>query len=130
MFNNIFVKNLPSNVTDDDIKQLFGVYGNISSLHRGTSEKDPSQAYYFVCFGAEDKNDVEYGPRCAAKAVEELNNKLHEGQNLYVTAALKKSDRQKELAHETLKYKSSKKRCNLYVKGFNTETEQDLRQIF
>lgn len=121
------MKNLPSNVTDDDIKQLFGVYGNISSLHRGTSEKDPSQAYYFVCFTAEDKNDVECGPRCAAKAVDELNGKLHEGQNLYVTAALKKSDRQKELAHETLKYKSSKKRCNLYVKGFDTGTEQDLR---
>jgi polyadenylate-binding protein len=130
VFNNIFVKNLPANVTDDDIKQLFGVYGNILSLHRGTSEKDPSQAFYFVCFTAEDKNDIEYGPRCAAKAVEELNGKLHEGQNLYVTAALKKSDRQKELAHETLKYKSSKKRCNLYVKGFNIESaeiERDLR---
>ena len=124
------MKNLPANVTDDDIKQLFGVYGNILSLHRGTSEKDPSQAFYFVCFTAEDKNDIEYGPRCAAKAVEELNGKLHEGQNLYVTAALKKSDRQKELAHETLKYKSSKKRCNLYVKGFNIESaeiERDLR---
>jgi polyadenylate-binding protein len=90
VFNNIFVKNLPTNVTDDDIKQLFGVYGNISSLHRGSSLKDPTQAFYFVCFTAEDKNDIEYGPRCAAKAVDELNGKLHEGQNLYVTAALKK----------------------------------------
>jgi RNA recognition motif-containing protein len=34
------------------------------------------------------------------------------------------------LEHETLKYKTSKKRCNLYVKGFENETEQDLRQIF
>ncbi len=66
VFNNIFVKNLPANVTDDDIKQLFGVYGNVLSLHRGASVKDPNQPYYFVCFASEDKNDIEYGPRCAA----------------------------------------------------------------
>lgn len=43
---------------------------------------------------------------------------------------MKKDDRQKELEHETLKYKSSKKRCNLYVKGFSNESEQDLRNVF
>ena len=32
-FNNIFIKNLPQDVTEDDIKELFGVYGNITSLH-------------------------------------------------------------------------------------------------
>jgi RNA recognition motif-containing protein len=50
--------------------------------------------------------------------------------NLYVHPALKKEERLKELEHETLKYKSSKKRCNLYVKGFSNETEQDLRNVF
>ena len=34
------------------------------------------------------------------------------------------------LDHGTLKYKTSKKRCNLYLKGFDNETEQDLRNVF
>ena len=53
------------------------------------------------------------------------------GKILYVNEALKKSDREKELAHETLRYKNSKKRCNLYVKNFLAETtEEDLKNLF
>ena len=64
-FNNVFVKNLPSDVTDFEIKSIFSPYGNISSLNRGSSTKDPSQKFYFVCFTSQDKNDIEYGFRCA-----------------------------------------------------------------
>jgi polyadenylate-binding protein len=64
-FNNIFVKNLPTDVTDDEIRTLFGPYGNISSLHKGQSSKDPAQKFYFVCFTSPNKDDIEYGPRCA-----------------------------------------------------------------
>jgi RNA recognition motif-containing protein len=60
-----------------------------------------------------------------------MNNKVISGKILYVNEALKKSDREKELAHETLKYKNSKKRCNLFVKNFLTETtEEDLTNLF
>jgi polyadenylate-binding protein len=60
-----------------------------------------------------------------------MNNKEIDGKNLYVTAALKKSEREKELQHETLKYKNSKKRCNLYVKNFlESTTEENLRDLF
>jgi len=41
-FNNIFVKNLPADVTDEEIRKLFGVYGNISSLYKGQSTRDPN----------------------------------------------------------------------------------------
>lgn len=76
-------------------------------------------------------SDREYGPKCAAKAIEEMNGKVFGEKTLFVGPALKKSEREKELAHETYKYRSSKKRCNLYVKNFAPETtEADLRDIF
>lgn len=60
-----------------------------------------------------------------------MDNKEIAGKNLYVKPALKKHEREKELAHETLKYKNSKKRCNLYVKNFLPETtEEDLKNLF
>jgi RNA recognition motif-containing protein len=54
-----------------------------------------------------------------------------EGKTLYVRPALKKSERLKELQHETYKYRASIKRCNLYVKNFDNETtEEDLKALF
>ena len=100
-----------------------------------TNEKG---SYAFVCFNAEDKNDREYGPMCAERCVAELHNAeevngipLKDNKRLYVKEALKKSDREAERLRDTIKYKNSKKRCNLYVKGFpENVTEEDLRQIF
>lgn len=44
---------------------------------------------------------------------------------------MKKDDRSKEKIKETLRYKQSKKRCNLYVKNFPPSwTEEDLRKVF
>jgi RNA recognition motif-containing protein len=50
---------------------------------------------------------------------------------LYVRAAMKKSDRETEKIKETLRYKTSKKRCNLYVKNFPIAWEEDeLKGLF
>jgi len=50
---------------------------------------------------------------------------------LYVRHALKKSDREVEKMRETLRYKSSKKRCNLYVKNFPPNwTDVELLKLF
>ena len=65
--------------------------------------------YAFICFSSKDISDREYGPKCAAKAVAAYQNGE---KGLYVKPALKKQEREKELQHETLKYKNSKKRCN------------------
>jgi len=44
---------------------------------------------------------------------------------------MKRADREVEKKKETLKYKTSKKRCNLYVKNFPlTWTELELRNLF
>jgi len=94
--------------------------------------------YAFICFNSEDRMDREYGPRCAQEAVAKLNGEsmingesLPDNKKLYVKEALKRTDREAERLRETIKYKSSKKRCNLYVKGFpDTMAENDLRELF
>jgi len=79
-----------------------------------------------------DPNDHEYGPKHAYYAMSELNGKdMEEGRKLYVSAALSSSKRSEQKLRETIKYKNSKKRCNLYVKNFDPHTsEEGLTEIF
>ena len=135
IYNNIYAKNFPPNYTEEDVRNLFSQFGRIESMKFMVNEKGP---YAFICFNSEDKQDREYGPRCAQEAVNKLNGEssingvqLPDNKKLYVKEALKRTDREAERLRETIKYKSSKKRCNLYVKGFpDTMTEDELRQLF
>lgn len=121
--------------SEQQVRDLFSQFGRIESLHYQCNEKGP---YAFICYNSEDKMDREYGPKCAAEAVAKLNGEsqingvpIPDNKKLYVKEALKKTDREAERLRETIKYKSSKKRCNLYVKGFpDTMQEEDLRKLF
>lgn len=66
------------------------------------------------------------------KAVEELNGKqIDDKHTLYVREALKKSEREQEKKREMIRYKNSKKRCNLYVKNLSPEVKkEDLEKLF
>lgn len=67
----------------------------------------------------------EYGPECAEKAIQELNDRdMGNGLKLVVKHALKKSDREAEKLRETIRYKASKRRCNLYVKNFPNQWKE------
>ena len=134
VYNNIYAKNFPVGFTEAQAQELFGKYGRVESLKFESNEKG---SYAFVCYNSEDKSDREYGPKCAEEAVSALHNADEvlgiplEDKKLYVKEALKKSDRAAERIRETIKYKNSKKRCNLYVKGFNENiTEEELKSIF
>ena len=135
IYNNIYAKNFPDGYTEQQVHDLFSQFGRIESLKYMVNDKGP---YAFICFNSEDKMDREYGPRCASEAVAKLNGEstvngvtLPENKKLYVKEALKKTDREAERLRETIKYKSSKKRCNLYVKGFpENMPEDDLRKLF
>lgn len=127
-FNNIYVKNFPETWTDEDLKKTFGEYGKILSLFVSKNEKG---AFAFICYGDATNPDTEYGSKCAVKAIENLNEKVIDGQTLYVKEALKKADRQMEKTKEMLRYKNSKKRCNLYVKNFPAgTTKEQLEELF
>jgi RNA recognition motif-containing protein len=62
-----------------------------------------------------------------------MNGKLLPGAEkpLYVSPGMKKEERKKAIQHEANKFKTSKKRCNLFVKNFpDNTTEDDLKRIF
>jgi RNA recognition motif-containing protein len=88
---------------------------------------------YFLCFGNSNTEDREYGPRCAEKAFEEMHGKLlpDAEKPLYVSPLMKRADRIKAIEHDSTKFKTSRKRCNLFVKNFPDDTTEDnLRQLF
>jgi len=56
---------------------------------------------------------------------------MGDGKKLYVQPALNLCKRQEQKLRETIKYKNSKKRCNLYVKNFDPKsTEENMTEIF
>jgi len=127
VFNTIFVKDVPSEFdSKEGVEKLFGVYGTIACVFPKISEikkevgEPDKRNVYFVCYHNGDQADLEYGPRCAAKAVEEMNKKMFPGcdKPIYVAQGMNKKQRESKLKHETIQYKMSKKRCNLYVKNF------------
>lgn len=129
LINNVYVKNIPLEMTDDEVKALFEVYGNIKSL---VLQKNEIGQFGFVCYDDPESTNKEYGPECAQKAIDELNSKeMGNNLKLYVRHAMKKSDRETEKKRDTLRYKASKKRCNLYVKNFPSNwTDNELKQMF
>ena len=137
MFNNLYVKNYPETFSDEELKALFAPFGNVASLiQMNCKDKEGrvqiKERFAFVCYMSEDKNDHQYGPEKALEAIDALNGRdMGDGKLLYVKPALAASQRKTELIRETIKYKNSKKRCNLYVKNFDPKfNDKDLQQIF
>jgi polyadenylate-binding protein len=122
LINNVYVKNIPLEWTDDQVKDLFKEFGTIKSL---VLRKNDIGQFGFVCFDDPKQRDFRYGPRCAQAAIDKLNDKQINDQKLYVRYAMKRADREVEKRKETLKYKTSKKRCNLYVKNFPQAWTED-----
>lgn len=71
IYNNIYAKNFPLHWEEKEVKELFGQYGRIESLK---FDKNDKGSYAFICFNSEDKDQRDYGPQCAMKAVESLHN--------------------------------------------------------
>ena len=128
VFNNVYVKNFPKEWTEENLKAMFAPYGRISSVFL---VKNEAGAFGFVCYDKDqDNNASPY--QCAQRAVAELNGKQLDGTHtLYAKAALSKTEREAEKQKEMLRYKNSKKRCNLYVKNFHPNTtKEQLEELF
>jgi len=143
LVNNVYVKNLPDTMSDDEVRNMFKPYGHIESMVLSQNPNVKGVKFGFVCYsdpkkvaGTENTTkepvDKSYGPACAQKAIDALHGrKMDDNLQLYVRAAMKKEDRQNEKVRETLRYKQSKKRCNLYVKNFPSEwDEEKLKELF
>lgn len=125
-YTNVFVKNLPLDYTEDQLKELFSSYGAITSLYLEKDQDGKSKGFGFVNF--ENHQD-------AAKAVEELNNKVINDQPIYVGRAQKKRERLEELKkqYETTRLErlSKYQGVNLFVKNLDDSIDNDkLEQEF
>ncbi|KAG1363951.1 polyadenylate-binding protein 2 [Cocos nucifera] len=125
-FNNVFVKNLSESTTEDNLLEIFGEYGNITSAVVMREGDGKSKCFGFVNF--ED-------PEHAAKAVKELNGKKFDGKEWYVGKAQKKSEREMELKgrfEQRMQEAADKNQgANLYLKNLDDSIGDDkLRELF
>ena len=125
-FTNIYVKNIEAEVTDDEFRELFENYGEITSASVARDDQDKSRGFGFVNF-------VNHAH--AAKAVDALHDKDFKGQKLYVGRAQKKHEREEELRkqHEQARQEKQSKYVgvNLYIKNLHDDIDdEELREIF
>ncbi|XP_010906556.1 polyadenylate-binding protein 2-like [Elaeis guineensis] len=125
-FNNIFVKNLSESTTEDNLQEIFGQYGNITSVVVMRTGDGRSKCFGFVNF--ED-------PDHAAKAVQELNGNKFDDREWYVGKAQKKSEREMELKRrfeQIMKEAAGQfQGANLYLKNLDDNIGDDkLRELF
>ncbi|KAI1363385.1 hypothetical protein F5Y08DRAFT_241247 [Xylaria arbuscula] len=125
-FTNVYVKNISTDASDDDFRELFERYGDVTSSSLARDNEGKSRGFGFVNFTTHES---------AAKAVDELHGKDFQGQDLYVGRAQKKHEREEELrkSYEAARQEKANKYqgVNLYIKNLDDEVDDDkLRQMF
>jgi len=119
-FTNIFVKNLDEAVTEAELREQFGAFGEITSLALMSGEDGKSKGFSFINFGE---------MAAASKAVDEKNGFTFKGKDMYVGRAQKKSERMAELKDKFDKIKQERiqkyQGVNLYVKNLDETLPDD-----
>jgi len=123
---NVYVKPLEKTVDEAQLLALFTPFGKVTSAFVMKDEAGESKGFGFVNF----ENHEE-----ATKAIEALNEKDHNGKQLFVGRAQKKSERDKDLKEMFLKIQreraSKYQGVNLYVKNLDEQVDDEkLRQAF
>jgi len=123
--NNIYVKNFNPLWDEEVLRTLFRNYGDIMSLvvMKKTNKDGEVKPFAFVCYDHE--NDRTYGPKCAENAVADLHDKEFDGFKIYVQPAVPLEQRQAQVQREQQRFKNSKKKCNLFVKGFPQQYQKE-----
>ncbi|KFY35069.1 hypothetical protein V494_06238 [Pseudogymnoascus sp. VKM F-4513 (FW-928)] len=125
-FTNIYVKNIPADATDDQFRELFEKFGDVTSASLARDEAGKNRGFGFVNFINHEH---------ASAAVDELNGKDFMGQDLYVGRAQKKHEREEELrkSYEAARIEKASKYqgVNLYVKNLEDDVDDEkLRELF
>lgn len=125
-FTNVYVKNINPEATDDEFRDLFEKYGDVTSSSLARDQEGKSRGFGFVNFTTHES---------ASKAVDELNGKDFKGQDLYVGRAQKKHEREEELrkSYEAARLEKANKYqgVNLYIKNLDDDIDDDkLRTMF
>lgn len=125
-FTNIYVKNIPTEATDEEFRELFEKFGDVTSASLARDDQGKSRGFGFVNFINHEH---------ASAAVDELNGKDFKGQDLYVGRAQKKHEREEELrkTYEAARIEKASKYqgVNLYVKNLEDDVDDEkLRELF
>ncbi|XP_022763416.1 polyadenylate-binding protein 2-like isoform X2 [Durio zibethinus] len=125
-FNNVYVKNLSESTSEEDLKNIFGEFGPITSAVVMREPDGKSKCFGFINF--ENADD-------AAIAVESLDGKKFYDKEWYVGKAQKKSEREVELKlrfEQTMKEAADKFHgANLYVKNLDDSiSDEKLKELF
>lgn len=122
-YTNLYVKNVPLEVTTDEFKEMFDKFGVVTSAVITEDSEGKSKGFGFVNY---EKHED------AHKALTELHEKDYKGQQLFVTRAQRKGEREEELkrSHEKQKYETTLKYqgVNLYVKNLDDDVTEDKLQ--
>lgn len=119
-FTNLYIKNLDTEVTQEEFEELFKKYGNVTSAVVSVDEEGKSKGFGFVNYETHDE---------AQKAVDELNDFELNGKKLFVARAQKKAEREEELrrSYEAAKMEKMSKYqgVNLYIKNLDDDMDDD-----
>ncbi|XP_060176595.1 polyadenylate-binding protein 7-like isoform X2 [Lycium barbarum] len=85
---NVYVKNIDDDVSDNELRELFGQCGTITSVKIMQDEKGVSKGFGFVCFSTAEE---------AYKAVSAFHGLMLHRKPLYVAIAQRKEERQAQL---------------------------------
>ncbi|KZF24889.1 polyadenylate binding protein [Xylona heveae TC161] len=125
-FTNVYVKNVDTEATEEDFRQLFEQFGEITSATLARDESGKSRGFGFVNYSKHES---------ANEAVNNLHDSDFKGQKLYVGRAQKKHEREEELRkqYEAARIEKASKYqgVNLYVKNLHDDIDDEkLRETF
>lgn len=119
-FTNLYIKNLDTEVTQEEFSELFTRFGNVTSALVATDEEGKSKGFGFVNYEKHEE---------AQKAVDELHDTDFHGKKLFVTRAQKKAEREEELrrSYEQAKIEKMSKYqgINLYIKNLEDDFDDE-----
>ena len=125
-FTNVFIKNLPEDIKEEEFVELIKEHGNVTSHMFAVDTEGKAKGFGFANYSA---------PEEAKAAVDGINGKELRTKELIAARAQKKEDREVELRakFETLKQERQKKYegVNLYIKNISEAvTDERLRDEF
>lgn len=125
-FTNVYVKNVQAGATDEEFRQMFERFGDVTSATVARDDEGNSRGFGFV-------NYINH--ESASAAVDQLHDSDFKDQKLYVGRAQKKHEREEELRkqYEAARVEKASKYqgVNLYVKNLDDDVDDEkLREIF
>lgn len=119
-FTNLYVKNMDTEMTEEQFFDLFKPYGNVTSAVLSVDEEGKSKGFGFVNFESHEQ---------AQRAVDALHDTEHNGKRLFVSRAQKKAEREEELrrSYENAKLEKLSKYqgVNLYIKNVDDDVDDE-----